>query len=154
MPIGLWIAYYDQQVQGASTHSPRSCLPGGGWQIETLEEYAVPGVRADGSARRVNRAVIAMGDQRQLVYYWFAQRGRTVTNEFAVKWYIFWDGLTRNRTDGGLVRITTPVGDIDQLPAADARLQAFLRDIDPKLDYFLPGEFVPFKTATSVIDPQ
>jgi EpsI family protein len=93
-----------------------------------------------------------MGDQRQLVYYWFAQRGRTVTNEYLVKWYIFWDGLTRNRTDGGLVRITTHVGDIDQLPAADARLQAFLRDIHPKLDYFRPGESVPFKTASSALD--
>jgi exosortase D (VPLPA-CTERM-specific) len=152
MPIGLWIAYYDQQVQGASTHSPRSCLPGGGWRIETLEEYAVPGVLADGGAQRVNRAVIAMGDQRQLVYYWFAQRGRTVTNEFAVKWYIFWDGLTRNRTDGALVRMTTYVGDVDQLPAADARLQAFMRDIDPKLSYFLPGELVPFKSTSSALD--
>jgi exosortase D (VPLPA-CTERM-specific) len=152
VPIGLWIAYYDEQVQGASTHSPRSCLPGGGWRIETLEEYAVPGVRVDGSAQRVNRAVIAMGDQRQLVYYWFAQRGRTVTNEFAVKWYIFWDGLTKNRTDGALVRITTYVGDVDQLPAADARLQAFMRDIDPKLSYFLPGESVPFRTASSALD--
>ena len=41
---------------------------------------------------------------------------------------------------------------LHQLPAADARLQAFMRDIDPKLSYFLPGESVPFKTATSALD--
>lgn len=152
MPVGLWIAYYDEQVQGESVHSPRACLPGGGWQVETLDEYEVPNVRADGSAQRVNRAVISMGDQRQLVYYWFAQRGRTVTNEFVVKWYIFWDGLTKNRTDGALVRITTYVGDVDRLPEADARLQAFMHDVDPKLSYHLPGESVPFKTTTSAID--
>jgi EpsI family protein len=73
-----------------------------------------------------------------------------VTNEFAVKWYIFRDGLLMNRSDGALVRITTYVGDADQLPAADARLQKFMRDIDPKLSYFLPGESVPFKTVTSL----
>lgn len=147
-PVGMWIAYYDTQVQGVSAHSPRACLPGGGWRVETIDQHEVPNVRADGSAQRVNRAVISMGDERQLVYYWFAQRGRNLTNEFAVKWYIFWDGLTMNRTDGALVRLTTYVGDADQLPKADARLQAFMRDIDPKLSYHLPGESVPFKTVT------
>jgi exosortase D (VPLPA-CTERM-specific) len=154
VPVGLWIAYYDTQTQGISAHSPRACLPGGGWRIESIEEHVVPDVRVDGGSLRVNRAVIAMGEQRQLVYYWFAQRGRNVTNEFAVKWYIFWDGLTRSRTDGALVRITTYVGDADQLPAADARLQKFMRDIDPKLSYFLPGESVPFNIATSALDTQ
>jgi exosortase D (VPLPA-CTERM-specific) len=154
IPVGLWIAYYDSQTQGVSAHSPRACLPGGGWRIESIEEHVVPDVRVDGGSLRVNRAVIAMGEQRQLVYYWFAQRGRNVTNEFAVKWYIFRDGLLMNRSDGALVRITTYVGDADQLPAADARLQKFMRDIDPKLSYFLPGESVPFKTATSALDTQ
>ena len=93
-----------------------------------------------------------MGDQRQLVYYWFAQRGRNITNEFAAKWYIFRDGLLMNRSDGALVRVTTYVGDAAQLPEADARLQTFIRDIDPKLSYFIPGESVPFKTTTSAID--
>ena len=147
-PVGMWIAYYDTQVQGVSAHSPRACLPGGGWQIETIGEYEVPNVHPDGSAQRVNRVVISMGEQRQLVYYWFAQRGRTVTNEFLVKWYIFLDGLTKNRTDGALVRVTTGVGDVADLPAADARLQAFVHDMDPKLSYYLPGASVPFKTAT------
>jgi EpsI family protein len=154
IPVSLWIAYYDSQTQGVSAHSPRACLPGGGWRIESIEEHVVPDVRVDGGSLRVNRAVIAMGEQRQLVYYWFAQRGRNVTNEFAVKWYIFRDGLLMNRSDGALVRITTYVGDADQLPVADARLHKFVRDSDPKLSYFLPGESVPFKIATSAIDPQ
>ncbi|MFZ1625375.1 MAG: VPLPA-CTERM-specific exosortase XrtD [Gammaproteobacteria bacterium] len=154
IPVGLWIAYYDSQTQGNSVHSPRACLPGGGWQIESLDDYTVPDVGPDGGSLRVNRAVIAMGEQRQLVYYWFAQRGRNITNEFAAKWYIFRDGLLMNRSDGALVRVTTYVGDAAQLPEADARLQAFIHDIDPKLSYFIPGESVPFKTTTSAIDLQ
>jgi len=31
------------------------------------------------SALRVNRAVIAKGNDRQLVYYWFKQRDRLLT---------------------------------------------------------------------------
>jgi EpsI family protein len=97
---------------------------------------------------------MSMGEQRQLVYYWFAQRGRNITSELAVKWYIFSDGLLMNRTDGALVRLSTPVAEAARLPEADARLQSFMRDIDPKLNYFLPGELVPFKAVTSAIDPQ
>ena len=138
-PVQLWIAYYDSQVKGASVHSPQACLPGGGWQIDSFDVREIPGVLPDGSALRVNRVEIAMGEERQLVYYWFAQRGRVITNEFAVKWFIFWDGLTRNRTDGALVRVTTFVGDAAQLPEAEARLEAFVRAADPRLNYFLPG---------------
>lgn len=141
-PVGLWIAYYDEQTQSASVHSPQACLPGGGWRIDQLTEHDIPNVGPDGSSLRVNRVEIALGDQRQLVYYWFAQRGRVLTSEYLVKWYIFQDGLTQNRTDGALVRITTPVGDKDGIPEGDARLEEFVRAIDPKLNYYLPGAII------------
>ena len=115
-PVGLWIAYYDAQTQGASVHSPQACLPGGGWKIENFAEREIPGIGPDGSSLRVNRVEISLGEQRQLVYYWFAQRGRVLTSEYLVKWYIFQDGLTQNRTDGALVRVTTAVGDSAGLP--------------------------------------
>ena len=147
IPVGLWVAYYSSQ-RGRSVHSPATCLPGGGWQMQSLETVQVPGVRADGQALPVNRAIIAQGDTRQLVYYWFAQRGRTLTNEYLVKWFIFWDGLTRNRTDGALIRLTTPVREgTEGLAEADLRLQEFARTLDPKLGYFLPQEHAVAKIA-------
>ncbi|MCL4722148.1 MAG: EpsI family protein, partial [Gammaproteobacteria bacterium] len=149
LPVQLWIAYYDSQVKGASVHSPQACLPGGGWRIQKFDQHEIPGVLADGGALRVNRVQIAMGEERQLVYYWFAQRGRVITNEFMVKWYIFWDGLTRNRTDGALVRVTTYVGDAAQLPAAEARIEAFIRTADPRLNYYLPGADAALKAESA-----
>lgn len=148
MPVDLWIAYYDSQVKGASVHSPQSCLPGGGWNIESFEQVEIPDVLADGGGLRVNRVEIGMGEERQLVYYWFAQRGRTVTNEFMVKWLIFWDGLRLNRTDGALVRLSTFVGDKSRMAEADDRLQAFLRAADPKLTYHLPGANATLREAS------
>jgi exosortase D (VPLPA-CTERM-specific) len=140
-PVGLWMAYYSSQRGGRAVHSPATCLPGGGWQMQSLEPVEVPGVRADGGPLPVNRSIIAQGDDRQLVYYWFAQRGRVLTNEYLVKWFIFWDGLTMNRTDGALVRLITPVGEgPDGIEQADQRLQAFVRVLDPKLAYFLPPQ--------------
>jgi hypothetical protein len=72
-----------------------------------------------------------------------------LTNEYMVKWYIFWDGLTRNRTDGALVRLTTIVDEKAGLPAADARLQDFVRLADPKLAFHLPGATAATRAATA-----
>lgn len=138
-PVNLWLAYYSSQRSGRSIHSPSSCLPGGGWKMTDFRRIEIDGVRADGSALPVNRSIIAMGDAQQLVYYWFSQRGRMMTNEYFVKWFIFWDGLTMQRTDGALVRVVTPVDKgPNGMEEAEARLQNFVRLLDPKLSYYLP----------------
>jgi EpsI family protein len=139
-PIELYIAYYESQRKGASVHSPKACLPGGGWAIEEFREMRIKDVRPDGRPVNVNRVLISLGESKQLVYYWFQQRGRNITNEYMVKWYIFWDALTSNRTDGALVRLVTPVFDAGDVAAADARMQDFVRDIDPMLAYYIPRE--------------
>jgi exosortase D (VPLPA-CTERM-specific) len=138
-PVSIWIAYYGSQRDGRSVHSPRTCLPGGGWMMQAFDEVKLDGLRSNGGVLPVNRAVIAQGNDRQLVFYWFVQRGRVVTNEYLVKWYIFWDGLRLNRTDGALVRLVTAVDASDGgMEAAEQRLREFARVLDPKLDYFLP----------------
>ena len=72
----------------------------------------------------VNRAIIQRGVDRMLVYYWFEQRGRQLTSDYAVKAYTVWDLLTRGRSDGALVRVITPIGRSEQEAAADERLAA------------------------------
>jgi len=139
-PIELYVAYYDSQRKGASVHSPRACLPGGGWTIESFDEYNVQDVGPDGEPVRVNRALISLGENRQLVYYWFQQRGRNLTNEYLVKWYIFWDSLTKNRSDGALVRLVTPIPDGGDIEAADERMGEFVRKVDPMLAYYIPRD--------------
>lgn len=136
--VNYYVAYYESQRKGEAVHSPRSCIPGDGWQIEYLGKVAVDGVTTGNGKLIVNRVVIAKGETRQVVYYWFAQRGRHLTNEYLVKWYLFWDGLTRNRTDGALVRLVTPIGRNEPETAADGRLGDFLRDVFPILDEFVP----------------
>jgi exosortase D (VPLPA-CTERM-specific) len=137
--VNLYVAYYASQRKGEAVHSPRSCIPGDGWQIGSLGQMAVDGVTTADGQLVVNRVIIAKGDLKQVVYYWFAQRGRHLTNEYLVKWYLFWDGLTRNRTDGALVRLVTPLGRNEPESAADARLGDFLRAVFPLMDNYVPG---------------
>ena len=151
VPVGLYVAYYASQRKGASIHSPRACLPGGGWVMEAFGQVLVTGAGpAEGAGLTVNRAVISMGEKRQLVYYWFQQRGRIITNEYLAKWYIFWDSLTRNRTDGALVRVITTVPDPSGIEAADQRLQEFVREVEPRLYYYVPGATATAAAATGL----
>lgn len=138
-PVNLYVAWYDTQRAGNSTHSPKACLPGGGWRIEDLREVDLQDIRLGSHPLRVNRALIQYGDQRQLVYYWFQQRGRVITNEYLVKWYLLVDAILRHRTDGALVRIIVPVPSAVPLDSADRTLQSFAAEIAPHLTGYLPG---------------
>jgi EpsI family protein len=145
------VAYYNEQRKGRSVHSPRACLPGGGWQLESFDKYVLKGVGPNGEDYVVNRSVVAQGDARQLVYYWFVERGKIQANEYFVRWSIFWDALTKNRTDGALVRVTTSVSDVALMDQADQRLAQFVRDIDPKLTYYLPQASATFRDSQAAL---
>ena len=142
LPVNLYVAYYASQRKGASVHSPRSCIPGDGWVIKDLTTIDLAdklGVsRVDGGTMTANRAVIVKGDARNLVYYWFDQRGRVFSNEYLAKWYIFWDSMTRGRSDGALVRLVTPLAENESVEVAEQRLLNFARDFDPLWGQFLP----------------
>jgi EpsI family protein len=146
LPVSLWVAWYDLQVYGASVHSPMACLPGAGWRVETLGSHSIPPHRPGADALRINRAIIALGNERQLVYYWFAQRGRVLTSEYLLKWYIFQDSLLMQRSDGGLVRLTTPLPDKAATAEADARLAALTQLLRPVLDAYVPGADAPMRS--------
>lgn len=136
--VNFYAAYYNTQSSGDSAHSPRTCIPGGGWSILRLEEADVPIGGAAAKTLRVNRAVIQKGEARQLVYYWFSQRGRHLTNEYAVKWYVLRDSIAINRSDGALIRLVTPLATREDPRAADARLSRFLGSMHPRLAAYVP----------------
>ncbi|WNB74681.1 VPLPA-CTERM-specific exosortase XrtD [Methylomonas koyamae] len=140
--VNFYSAYYQSQRKGAAVHSPRSCIPGDGWQIISYGQQEFPEFTLDGHSLELNRAVIQKGESRQLVYFWFQQRGRTITNEYMVKWYLFYDAIMMNRTDGALVRLVTPVDKSEDIALADKRLQSFLRDLLPELGNYLPGKTI------------
>jgi exosortase D (VPLPA-CTERM-specific) len=136
--INLHIAYFASQSRGAATHSPRVCIPGAGWDITRLETRELAAVRPGGAPLRVNRALIQKGDAVQLVYYWFKHGERVVTHEYVAKWIILVDSLTRNRSDGALIRLITPVRRGEPEGAADERLAAFAAALAPALPRHVP----------------
>ena len=136
-PVNFYVAYYESQRKGSSPHSPTVCMPGGGWQIIDMTRQTLTG----GGARKsfeVNRVVIRKGNSSQLVYYWFLERGREMADEYQVKWHLFRDALLENRTDGALVRLTTPMIAGEPVEKADQRMADFLAGALPLLPNYVP----------------
>ncbi|TRZ88379.1 MAG: VPLPA-CTERM-specific exosortase XrtD [Methanosarcinales archaeon] len=138
--VNFYVAYYKSQSKGKSIHSPETCLPGSGWIFKQAGAVTIPCSSGDKRSIYVNRAVMEKDGHKQLVYYWFPQRGRILTNAYQLKIYAFWDALTKQRTDGALVRLIAPVHESEGLEEAEARLQKFTGDIVPVLEEYLPGK--------------
>jgi EpsI family protein len=142
--VGVYLGYHERQIREEgggsaenSIHPPAHCLPGSGWDLIRIEtvELDLPGLPQ--SPARVKRLLIAKGEARQLVYYWYQQQGRVIAEDWQK---IVWVGLDRalhSRTDGTLVRFTIPIRR-DGEAGADAKF----RDLAPRIVAQFPG-FLP-----------
>jgi len=138
-PVGFFSAFYHKQTEGSGIHSPEVCLPVGGWEMFDIQTVTVDLQAQTGWAPfESNRAIIQKGLSQQLVYYWFEQRGKRMTNDFNVKIVTVLDSLKTGRSDGALVRFTTPVADGETLAQADARIKRLMMETLPQLPRFLP----------------
>ena len=134
--LNLYIAYYDTQRKGVSPHSPRVCIPGGGWKINTLTQAKI--LVTDDKILPVNRVVIEKDGQKELVYYWFQQRGRSIANEYLMKLYLLYDSIFKNRTDGALVRVTVPIKPDSPIEEQEKKIYRYIKRLQPDLSKFIP----------------
>jgi EpsI family protein len=132
----LYVAAFRSQRNGKAPHSPKNCLPGAGWTpLDQTVEMIDPGT---GSPIPVNRYVIAHGDSRSLVLYWYQSRDRAVASEYKAKFWVIADAIRLNRTDTALIRVIVPIGDRDSARAEKTAID-FLRAFYPPLRQILPS---------------
>jgi exosortase D (VPLPA-CTERM-specific) len=125
--VSLWIAYYEK---GERYHTPKYCLPGGGWQ--TLESGTI-NIAHD---LPVNYLLMGTANERILVYYWYLLRGRWIANTKLHNFFSIYDMLFLHRKDGALIRLITPVrGDLNK---AQQLLSNFAGQLVTVLPDFLP----------------
>ena len=136
--VNLFSAWYEKQTEGSGIHSPEVCLPVGGWEIFSLTQHTVHMPETPYGSFPVNRAVIQKGLSKQLVYYWFEQRGKRQTNDYAAKIGVVWDSLTIGRSDGAIVRFVTPIEDGETEADAEARMLRLMSLALPGLPRFIP----------------
>lgn len=135
-PVSFFAAWYENQSTGGGIHSPEVCLPVAGWEVSELKPHKVDMRGTSYGEFKLNRAVIQKGNNQQLVYFWFEQRGKRMTSDLHAKISGIVDGWTRGRVDGAMVRFITPV--TGTVAEADARLQGFMRETLKTLPRYLP----------------
>jgi EpsI family protein len=136
----LYIGYHERQTRdresGAATsiHPPEHCLPGSGWDV--IDASLVPiDIGPGGEAKRF---VIAKGNQRALVYFWYHSRGRVIAqNHHKILW-MFLDRARFGRTDGSLVRFTIPIQFGDEEKAEETFME-FASAVTPLLSDYVPN---------------
>lgn len=133
--IWLYISYYKSLREGQIYHSPKNCLPGSGWQIVKLERISIP---AGSNKHIINKVIIQKGLDKEMVLYWYQDRGRVIASEYWGKIYMLYDAITSNRTDGAMIRISAPV-----VASEERTLQymaGFVKEVFLHLGEYIPGQ--------------
>jgi len=136
--MNLYVSYFGVLGKRGGYHSPKNCLPGSGWNITKAEvlELDVP-LSAKGSVR-VNLITVQKGTQKQVVIYWYKERGRIVASEYLGKIYLVTDSIFKRRRDASFIRIMSSSSE-DTLIETAAYMQGFAEQVMIILEAFLPG---------------
>lgn len=136
-PVSLFIGYYRSQRNGQTYHSPQNCLPGAGWAMLRQARLQVGNGR--GQMSEINHYLVAKDGEKMVALYWYQARGRVVASEYWGKIYTVRDAISRQRTDGALVRVMLPVDEKEGgEPRALADGVSFVRELMPALPRYIP----------------
>ena len=135
-PIVLFIAYFASQRTGQAAHSPQNCLPGNGYS--PVENSRVTLSFPGHAPFPANRYVVTKGGKNSIVLYWYWAHDRGVASEYWAKYYLIADSIRTNRSDGSLVRLSSPMYPGETADAAEARLLPLASRVMPLLDNYIP----------------
>jgi EpsI family protein len=133
----LFVAFFKTQRTGAAPHSPKNCLPGAGWD-RLQEDYLDVSIPGMAEPIQVNRYIVAKGEARSLVLYWYQSPNRVVASEYRAKMFTVADAIRYNRTDTALVRVVIPVIGSDD-NAAQQEAVDFVQSFFAPLRKYLPS---------------
>ncbi len=132
-PITLYIGYHNGSPSAGPIHSPKNCLPGGGWEFKSTE--SIP-MTAQNSTINVIRAVLTKDGQDTTFYYWYQVRGEVITSDLDMKIAEFKGMVIDKRKDAAFVRISISAHDKEQEIQA---MQSFFQNAYPQLRAHLPS---------------
>jgi EpsI family protein len=140
--IDFSIVYYSVQRSGDAIHDPQNCLQGAGWEPVSMHAVQIPNPSIPGQSIAANHFVIQKNGVEEDVLYRYQAHGRVYANPYLGKIYLVWDGITKGRTDGALIRFAAardPGTSESSFPA----MMAFAQDLSSVLPQLLPNRPVP-----------
>ncbi len=124
--VWLFLAYFSEQQVNSQIHSPRHCVPGGGWNVVSLQSETVQLAHGPETVACMN---VERGGKQQQIVYWFRTQGGTVTGEYALKWDLVRNALGRRPTNALSVHYSATREDTEAMHKLMAVLDPLLNDI-------------------------
>ncbi len=131
----LYIGYWQSQRKGTDIHSPKNCLPAGGWEPVEASRLSIV-LPAPYAPITVNRYLVQKDQHMQVVLYWYQSHGQALASEVAAKIELLRSAVVNGRTDGALVRVSSPVSGGAQ--ETTDRLVKYVQTLQPLLSEYLP----------------
>lgn len=129
MPVYLYVGYHDGGKDSGEIHSPKNCLPGSGWFKLTEDKMNIDDIK-------LIKAIYQKGKDKELFLYWFNVRGKTLTNEFVLKYAEIKNSMLYRRKDASFIRVSVPF-ESDENKAFSIG-KKFIKDFNPIIEEFLP----------------
>jgi len=85
----------------------------------------------------VNKFIVQNGRDQQVVLYWYWAQGRAVAGEMEARTAMIRSAILRNRTDGAIIRVSSPV--YRTVAETTDWLVQYVQQLDAVLGDFLPA---------------
>ena len=133
--IELFLGFNGRQFDENRLQSPKLVFRNG-WEYASLEEIQIPAAGA--------KPIEAIGlltkkfNARKFVLFWYQVRGQSFSGDVRNRIELIKGLVLHGRTDGAVIRLATPVSDMESLESAKNRLITFSTQLYPKLSSVLP----------------
>ena len=134
--VNLYIAYYQDQKQGAAPHSPKVCIPGDGWVITSDEPVLIKDKA--GNSHEVSRLIITKDKHTIITYYWLKQGSKVFRQQFVARLNLIWFTIKENRADAALIRMVSEVASNETIKDTDARMQEMATELLDVISDYVP----------------
>lgn len=123
--IHLFFDYFAQQNSLGGPHSPRNCMPGSGWIIQSEEDRKI---QVNGRSVKIGRFDLRMGESKKVMDFWYITRYGETSNDYIFKLYTMISSLTFRPNDIVFIRILSD-GDEKSLEALNEFEGIFVKEI-------------------------
>jgi EpsI family protein len=131
--VQLYIGFHDGSERSGPIHSPKNCLPGGGWNNIAEKKLLI---HTGGSDLHLVHGLFQKGSEKALYIYWFQLREKSVTEEYQLKFFQLYNSIVNKRRDATFVRVSVPVAADEK--AASAIAVKFVTDFYPFFSAAMP----------------
>lgn len=139
--VFVYVGFWKKQSgdHQAAKHSPLMCLPANGWDVSNPTDITFSPTPEYQNVR-MRRIIAQLGKSRppELFYYWFFSGDESYTDESGALLMLIKQSLIEQRTDGGIIEISTSTLDPKKRATsesyADDVLKRFSADFYPALE--------------------